>query len=98
MPEMNALDIVGSTLASQLQGGQSMVQPYWCYQAQVPVEREPRPCELVMERVGNTMRLDYGVELRLLIADPIRGIDLRDALQKLKEAMQRIDAIQNQSP
>jgi hypothetical protein len=86
MPQMNTLD------TCQLQSGQAMIQPYWPYQVQVPAEREPRARELVIERVGNTIRLDFGAELRLLIADPIKGIDLREAIQKLKEAMQRTDA------
>jgi hypothetical protein len=84
-------------LASQLQGGQPMLQPYWCNQPYVSAQRELRARELVIEQAGNTMRLDYGSELRLLIADPIKGIDLREAIQKLKEAMQRTDASQNQS-
>jgi hypothetical protein len=63
-----------------------------CYGYQLypsaPVERqEPRARELVIERVGDVIRLDYGLELRLLIADPIKGIDLREAVQKLKEAL-----------
>jgi hypothetical protein len=77
----------------QLQNISSGVLQSGCYGYQLyppyappPVEREPRTHELVIERVGNTMRLDYGAELRLLIADPLKGIDLRDALQKLKEA------------
>jgi hypothetical protein len=47
----------------------------------------PRPFELVVEKLGDKISLDYGSELRLLIADPIRGIDLREAIQKLKEAL-----------
>jgi hypothetical protein len=77
--------------SGQLQGiAQGSLQSgcYYSYlYPSTPVEREPRAKELVIERVGERIRLDYGAELRLLIADPIRGIDLRDALQKLKEAL-----------
>jgi hypothetical protein len=70
-----------------LQGGpQSGCYGYQLYPPALPVEREPRARELVIERVGEAVRMDYGSELRLLIADPLRGIDFRDALQKLKEA------------
>jgi hypothetical protein len=77
--------------SSQLQGiaGSSLQSGCYGYQLYCPpppVEREPRARELVIERVGDAIRLDYGAELRLLIADPLKGIDLRDALQKLKEA------------
>jgi hypothetical protein len=64
-----------------------------CYGCQlyppVCVERgAPRAYELVIELCRpDAIRLDYGPELRLLIADPIRGIDLREAIQKLKEAL-----------
>ena len=72
--------------SGQLQSLQSGCYGYQFYPP-APVEREPRARELVIERVGDAIRLDYGAELRLLIADPIRGIDLREALQKLKEAL-----------
>jgi hypothetical protein len=97
---MNGLDIVGSDFAGnqigsgQLQGsaslqayGQSILPYQYYYQAPVPIEREPRTRELVIEQVGDTIRLDYGAELRVLIADPIRGIDLREGISKLKEAL-----------
>jgi hypothetical protein len=45
------------------------------------------PYELVVERIGDKITLDYGSELRLLIADPFAGIDLRTAIQQLKEAL-----------
>jgi hypothetical protein len=96
---MNGLiksDFVGDQwLLNQQQSGYNQLQDMTslqsgCYgyplYSPAPVEREPRARELVIERVGEVIRLDYGAELRLLIADPIKGIDLRDALQKLKEA------------
>jgi hypothetical protein len=73
---------------NQLGQLQSGCYGYQLYQS-APVEREPRARELVIERIGDALiRLDYGAELRLLIADPLRGSDLREALQKLKEALQ----------
>lgn len=53
------------------------------------VDQRPslRPYELVVERLGDKITLDYGSELRLLIADPIKGIGLRTAIQQLKEAL-----------
>jgi hypothetical protein len=47
----------------------------------------PRDFELVIEKVGSEIVLDYGAKLRLLIADPFAGIDLREAIAKLKEAL-----------
>lgn len=48
-----------------------------------------RDFELVIEEVAKDSepRLDFGPKLRLLIADPIRGIDLREAIAKLKIAL-----------
>lgn len=48
-----------------------------------------RPYELVVEKLGAQITLDYGSELRLLIADPIKGIELRTAIQHLKTALQK---------
>jgi hypothetical protein len=56
-----------------------------CYYA--PSPRLPRDFELVIEKVGSDIVLDYGAKLRLLIADPFKGIDLREAIAKLKEAL-----------
>jgi hypothetical protein len=52
-----------------------------------PSPRLPRDFELVIEKVGSEIVLDYGAKLRLLIADPFAGIDLREAIAKLKEAL-----------
>ena len=49
--------------------------------------RLPRDFELVIEKVGSEIVLDYGAKLRLLMADPFKGIDLREAIAKLKEAL-----------
>jgi hypothetical protein len=57
-----------------------------CY-SPLPSPRLPRDFELVIEKVGSEIVLDYGAKLRLLIADPIKGIDLREAIQKLKDAL-----------
>ena len=49
----------------------------------------PRPnaCELVVEKVGDKVTLDYGSEIRLLIADPVKGAKMREAIEQLKEAL-----------
>jgi hypothetical protein len=80
--QLDSCQLQGITQASV----QSGCYGYQLY-APVPVEREPRARELVIERVADAIRIDYGAELRLLIADPIKGIDLREAVQKLKEAL-----------
>jgi hypothetical protein len=66
-------------------GGYNM--PLQCYAYCQPSPRLPRDFELVIEKVGSEIVLDYGAKLRLLIADPFAGIDLREAIAKLKEAL-----------
>jgi hypothetical protein len=58
-----------------------------CYSYTPPSPRLPRDFELVIEKVGSEIVLDYGAKLRLLMADPFAGIDLREAIAKLKEAL-----------
>lgn len=57
---------------------------------QTIVEREPASFEIKVQKCGNQIRMDYGAGLRILMADPFKGIDLREAVQKLKEALERI--------
>lgn len=89
-------DLAISELMGVGAGGQSGLQtlygtaqyyPSACYYPTPVQEREPRAFELTIERVGNMIRIDYGAELRLLMAEPIKGMHLRDAIQKLKEAL-----------
>jgi hypothetical protein len=61
--------------------------PLQCYGYYQPSPRLPRDFELVIEKVGSEIVLDYGAKLRLLMADPFKGIDLREAIAKLKEAL-----------
>jgi hypothetical protein len=49
--------------------------------------RLPRDTELSVELVGKECRLDYGGRLRSVIADPIKGHDIRDALCRLQAAL-----------
>jgi hypothetical protein len=84
----------GNSIQGQMSGslGQAMgCTPLYtwpqCYYPPLPSPRLPRDFELVIEKVGSEIVLDYGAKLRLLIADPIKGIDLREAIQKLKEAL-----------
>jgi hypothetical protein len=55
--------------------------------------RPPRPhdTELVIALVDKRVTLDYGARLRLLMADPIKGVDLRNALRLLQEALQGLE-------
>lgn len=75
-------------MSSALQGCSSYLPQ--CYPYQTIVEREPGPFEIKVQKCGNQIRMDYGAELRILMADPFKGIDLREAVQKLKEALERI--------
>ena len=43
--------------------------------------------QIVIEWVGKEIKLDYGGRLRLLMADPVKGQDLRDALAKVQAAL-----------
>jgi hypothetical protein len=52
-----------------------------------PSPRLLRDFELVIEKVGSEIVLDYGAKLRLLMADPFKGMDLREAIEQLKEAL-----------
>jgi hypothetical protein len=65
----------------QLQGLGSL-----SYVQQVVTPR-PNAYELVIEKIGDRIHLDYGSELRLLMAEPVRGIKLREAIELLKEAL-----------
>jgi hypothetical protein len=77
--------IQGSQIAGFGQGlGCSQLLPYYCTP---PSPRLPRDFELMIEKVGSEIMLDYGAKLRLLMADPFAGIDLREAIAKLKEAL-----------
>jgi hypothetical protein len=57
------------------------------YIQQIPVWR-PSSRELVVQWLGDgKISLDYGEDLRLLMAEPIAGMKLREAVQLLKEAL-----------
>ena len=47
--------------------------------------------ELRIEKCGDDVLLDYGAELRKVMVDPIKGIDLRAAVQALKEALMKLE-------
>ena len=51
------------------------------------VAPRPNAYELVIEKIGDRIHLDYGSELRLLMAEPVRGMKLREAIELLKEAL-----------
>ena len=51
------------------------------------VASRPNPFELVIEKIGDQIYLDYGSELRLLMAEPVKGMKLREAIELIKEAL-----------
>jgi hypothetical protein len=62
---------------------------YGCsgYIQQIPVSR-PNARALEIQWLGDgRIALDYGEEIRLLMAEPVKGIKLREAIQLLKEAL-----------
>ena len=75
---------------SQLQGygqlGQCQGLASMGYIQQVVAPR-PNAYELVIEKIGDRIHLDYGSELRLLMAEPVKGMKLREAIELLKEAL-----------
>src|SRR4029077_14413971 len=78
---------LGGNLGQGLMGCTPLNNWPQCYYPPLPSPRLPRDFELVIEKVGSEIVLDYGAKLRLLIADPFAGIDLREAIAKLKEAL-----------
>jgi hypothetical protein len=82
----STLGSLQSQMAGCLQSGS--VQPYMHYCYCLP-PRELGDFEIVIEQtlVGTEPRLNYGAKLRSLMADPIHGHDLRDAISRLKIAL-----------
>jgi hypothetical protein len=81
------------SIADQLGANSLQSQGIWDYNSLLPYQCQSAPprlndFELVIEKTGSEIVLDYGAKLRLLIADPFKGIDLREAITKLKEALQ----------
>lgn len=60
---------------------------HYCYCSQLRADLAD--FEIVIEQLGTMIepRLNYGAKLRLLMADPIKGHDLREALARLKVAL-----------
>lgn len=48
---------------------------------------QPHDTELIIELLGKEIKLNYGARLRVLMADPLKGHDLRYALAKVQEAL-----------
>jgi len=79
---------IGAANCGQQLCQQSMLgygTPYWV---------TPCPCpslgdyEISIQQIGDgEPLLNYGAKLRLLMAEPIKGIDLREAIAKLKLAL-----------
>jgi hypothetical protein len=71
----------------QAWGGQCLGSPYWI---------APCPCpslgdyEISIQQIGDGEPvLNYGAKLRLIMAEPLKGIDLREAIAKLKSALKQ---------
>ena len=73
-------------LQSQIGYGNTGSPNYLGYIQQVVASR-PIAYELVIEKVGDQIYLDYGSELRLLMAEPVKGMKLRESIELLKEAL-----------
>lgn len=79
----------GGSLAQNCQG-YNQIAPQWGYCYRECVTRDLRDFELQIEQQrGAEPKLNFGEKLRLLIADPIQGIDLREAISKLKIALKQ---------
>lgn len=61
-----------------------------CYIQQIPVSR-PMAQELTIHVAAGKVYLDYGEDIRLLMAEPVKGMKLREAVQLLKEALCKQD-------
>ena len=90
------LDQYGQGNCSQgMQGGYGwQPQPSYIQYCYCSPPRELHAFEIVIEQLSTDSEplLNYGAKLRLLMADPVKGHDLREALQKLKVALK--EAIQ----
>ena len=70
------------------------IQPY-IYTCHCPVPTSPHDFEIQIEQIGTGEPvLNYGAKLRLIMADPIKGHDLREAIAKLKIALKEIQQCQ----
>lgn len=102
--ELDKLDFqrsyIGDQLAQNCQQGilpnplypqQSLIQYCYC-----SPPRDLHAFEIVIEQLSTDGEplLNYGAKLRLLMADPVHGHDLREAIQKLKIALK--EAIKNE--
>jgi len=72
-------------------GGQQYIgTPYWIQSCTCPSLGD---YEISIQQIGHgEPLLNYGPKLRLLMADPYKGSDLREAIAKLKTALK--EAIQ----
>jgi hypothetical protein len=73
-----------------LQQATSTISPNWCYMSPPPAPHFPREYELFIEKLGSEILLNYGAKLRVLMADPEKGKELREAVQKVNEALEKI--------
>lgn len=83
----------GSFIGDCSSGYMQQLQPaQWVYcQGHCSRPSSPLPREFRIFPYGTEVRMDYGEELKVWMADPIKGIDLREAVQKLKEALLELE-------
>ena len=73
-------------------GGIGMINtPYWVQTCNCPSLGD---YEISIQQIGQgEPLLNYGPKLRLLMADPYKGVELRDAIAKLKTALKEAISI-----
>jgi hypothetical protein len=79
---------LGQNCSQSGQLGQSwqLGTPYWVGTCGHP--SSPGDYEIWIQQIGQgEPLLNYGPKLRLIMADPFKGIDLREAIAKLKSAL-----------
>jgi hypothetical protein len=95
--QLNAQSLNCSHLLQSGYAGQ--LDQAWCGQAYL----QGSPClvgqctcpalgdyEISIQQIGQEEPLlNYGAKLRLIMADPLKGIDLREAIAKLKSALKQ---------
>ena len=90
LQELGYYGIEQKALQGNLQNcaGLQGIQPYYNYcQCHSGVSLGDFELSITQHSKDSQPLLNYGPKLRLIIADPIKGIDLREAIAKLRTAL-----------